>query len=333
MLTIIPLPPKVNRVQNSSSLTIYQHIINMRFFITFILLIFFASCEQFNGSEKEQFQQEIKKIIFKISIFFYYKNYQPDSLFTKEVIQNDSINGFTDLTSIDLIHGKASKLLFERCFNILDYAKMPSFKLFTDSSDVFPSIGAPFIYWLPSTNERKAFIAELTQPSRTPPERFKSNSKLNNSYHMIYPSQQRAVYIRIGLSKSPYPVKGGDTAPHLTSEEYNLMAANIGNRKIALLEYFNLVERLNQNGWSHLNLNTGIQEIFPNHLFKTITLHATLPHDIPYNIKVHQTERWVDNFETRRFHVLIADTISSSTVTIPIEWSVYIDQFSPKLSK
>lgn len=306
----------------------------MRFpFCCYVFLLFIVSCNHSTNLQNEN-EEKIKALLFKTNKFAYYKEFQADSLFTEEMIQNDSIKCFTDIEVLKFIYGERSRALFEQYFNIQDYREMPSMYLLKDipfTNNVEDSHNAKeWIYWLDSSTEDEGYMAILTELSVTNLEQFTANEILDNGYYMLYPNQKRQVNLRIGFSKSPYPITVNDTLSKVEIDEQKELTKYLTQYKIQLLDYFNIMDSLNQNDWNKEEANHYFSNSYPQRSLQIIQINQTIPSDAPQQIKIDKSERWFENYEEKTIHVIISDTISSSKVNIPVEWSIYLNQFSPK---
>ncbi len=294
--------------------------------IIYCCVLLLTSC-QYNPNQEageEEVAKAARNARFLLSPFDYYKEYRGDSLFALPILANKDISTFASIPYLVFPYGQQSQFLLEELFLIKNYREMPSFPFFEPinyrSYGIYKQgIENKVAFWL-NIRSDTAELVELSTLHYPRKEQYNKRDVVpKNTFVWSYPSQQRQIMMIIELRLD-------------TIADRSKVSSYLDSLHINWLIYLDLVEALNQQVWRGESLSNRLDTFFPQHTHRIEAFYQTAPDPIPIQFEpirdsLLHAEYYNDHYRKTGAHFFLLDTLRSSTVNIPIEWSVYVQQF------
>ena len=134
------------------------------------------------------------------SALLFFRDYNLDSLLSKEQINDPELKTISNLRSIKFPYGQASKALYEKHFGVTDYHTMPPINFYGshkknlktyNTNDLFSSA-----FWMPEANSDSAHLAVLniSWPEK---DDFILSNKYTLDLDLLIQKKQRSVDLTV----------------------------------------------------------------------------------------------------------------------------------------
>ena len=312
--------------------------------IIYLLSAFIFSCT--NHQENKEVLEELKKealdLIQYSSKFSYYKEIKPDSLFSKQDIEDSTYKLVHDRSYLNLPYGEISKRKFETGLDIIPIEQLPLIPFFRDSTNNPINYSSEFlgesIYWDNFPNKNRACVVQIidSDQGRLNPTMSK---KASMHFEVRYPCEKRWLSFMFSISKAPYAtdMRAYLDKDTLNNQEKKIILNYLKKVKLNMKAYLSFIKTLNTNDWEKSFILKSLPQVFNEFgkQYKMNEHYKNSPVELPKDLKklVNQSDKNPPIYAANRvLHVLIPHTIKQSNKKeLKVEWSIYMSQITPEV--